>query len=79
MKLLFGVLLGMLLHKTLNFVYDYSWNRQFDTTCLNQPMTNGVRFKCTEKAMGYLDYTKYLLYRPSAPNSFGYSNDKWTF
>jgi hypothetical protein len=71
---LLGILAGMLLHKAVNFYYDYSFNEAFDSQECGKITADGMdlseRFKCTYKVMGFRNYLQYILIRPTAPNAF---------
>lgn len=83
-KLMLGILLGLILHKTANYVYDYSFNKEFDVTCGNIIVGDGqntlsTRFDCTYKSMGAMNMLRYVLMRPNATNAIDYPETKWTF
>lgn len=85
MKYLIAILLGFFLHKGLEEVYDYHFNKGF-MVCGDQyaldikddkidaPLTK--RFQCTYKDMGYVADLKYVLMRPHWADV---SNERWYY
>lgn len=73
MKYCLLILLGFCLHKGLEEVYDYSWQKGFKV-CGEQYMKDvedpkidaplSKRFRCAEKDMGLVYNLKYILLRP---------------
>ncbi len=80
-KVLLGVLLGMLLHKGLNYTYDFQFDKGFMSKACQPIMLNGgnlsERFTCTYKEMGVYSYLSYLLMRPNVKSPF--REGTWTF
>lgn len=71
-KLLLGLLLGFILHKATEEVFDYHFRKGF-VACRDQYMIDvknnidaplSKRFRCTREQMGYVRYLEYLLVRP---------------
>lgn len=77
-----GLLVGFTGHKGLNYAYDYSFNKAFDSEACHDIMIKGGnlsdRFACTYKEMGYTNYIGYALMRPNASND-GFDKSKWIF
>jgi hypothetical protein len=87
MKYVLVLMLGFVLHKGLEEIYDYHWmNGVKSDVCKNQyiidikddaidaPLTK--RFRCTEKQMGAVYYLKYILIRP---HWFSGNHNRWYY
>ena len=82
-KILLGILLGMLLHKSINYIYDYKFYENFSSNeckgIMFRPNGNLTqRFHCTHDQMGLWNYLQYLLIRPQALNKTD-RELKWIF
>jgi hypothetical protein len=75
MKYLLVVFLSFMLHKGMEEVYDYSYNKAFvsdvcynsyvkDTKDSNIDAPLSKRFRCTEREMGIVHLLSYVLMRP---------------
>lgn len=79
--LLLGILLGLLLHKGVNYTYDFQFEKAFMSDNCKDIMLSGgnlsERFACTYKEMGVYNYLAYILMRPNARNTF--DRETWIF
>lgn len=84
-KALLGLILGFFLHKGLEEVYDYHFEKGF-VACgpqymldieakVDAPLTK--RFQCTYKEMGLVSDLKYILMRPHYTRNE--NNGKWYY
>jgi hypothetical protein len=80
-KLLLGILLGMLLHKSINYLYEHEFSVAFygpqcKEIMIGESGTLTDRIRCAVYQMGPYRYLAYVLIRPSGDP---YSDNFWVF